>query len=132
MFGQDLIDALFVTGCLVLALSVGTGPRANRPEGGLDIAMSGKTRGVRQISEIANGMLDPILARRAGISTMLLGSWEEIAGPEFADCTRPEDDPLGPPPGARDGRGRRLHAGRADRRLRRGAGAVPDAFARTS
>ena len=25
MFGQDLIDALFVTGCLVLALSVGTG-----------------------------------------------------------------------------------------------------------
>ena len=27
MFGQDLIDALFVTGCLVLALSVGTGPR---------------------------------------------------------------------------------------------------------
>ncbi len=30
MFGQDLIDALFVTGCLVLALSVGTGPRAAR------------------------------------------------------------------------------------------------------
>lgn len=52
--------------------------------------MSGKTGGVRQISEIANGMLDPILARRAGINTMLLGSWEEIAGPEFADCTRPE------------------------------------------
>lgn len=53
--------------------------------------MSGRTRGVRQISEIANGMLDPILARRAGINTMLLGSWEEIAGAEFADCTRPEE-----------------------------------------
>lgn len=35
MFGQDLIDALFVTGCLVLALSVGTGPRAAMDGGGL-------------------------------------------------------------------------------------------------
>ena len=32
MFGQDLIDALFVTGCLVLALSVGTGPQAKAAE----------------------------------------------------------------------------------------------------
>ena len=48
-------------------------------------------KGVRQISEIANGMLDPLLARRAGIDTMLLGSWGEIAGPEFAGCTRPEE-----------------------------------------
>ena len=43
-----------------------------------------------QISEIANGLVDPILARRAGISTMLLGAWEDIAGPDFADCTKPE------------------------------------------
>jgi hypothetical protein len=47
-------------------------------------------RGVVQISEIANGLIDPVLAKRAGISTLLLGSWDEIAGEEFADCTRPE------------------------------------------
>ena len=44
--------------------------------------MNGKTRGARHVSEIANGMLDPILARRAGINTLLFGSWEEITGPD--------------------------------------------------
>ncbi|MCX8996406.1 DciA family protein [Rhizobiaceae bacterium BDR2-2] len=52
--------------------------------------MSYKRRGERPISDIANGIMDPVLARRAGISTALLGSWDEIAGAEFADCTRPE------------------------------------------
>lgn len=52
--------------------------------------MKSSRKGVRQISEIANGMLDPILARRAGLNTMLLGSWDEIAGADFAECTRPE------------------------------------------
>lgn len=47
-------------------------------------------RGERQISEVANRLIDPVLAKRAGISTMLLGSWDEIAGPDFSDCTRPE------------------------------------------
>ncbi|WP_173510585.1 DUF721 domain-containing protein [Sinorhizobium psoraleae] len=47
-------------------------------------------KGVVQISEVANGLIDPVLAKRAGINTMLLGSWDEIAGPKFADCTRPE------------------------------------------
>lgn len=47
-------------------------------------------RGGVQISEIANGLIDPVLAKRAGINTLLLGSWDEIAGEEFADCTRPE------------------------------------------
>ncbi|WP_419913583.1 DUF721 domain-containing protein [Hoeflea sp.] len=47
-------------------------------------------KGIVQISEIANGVLDPVLARRAGINTMLLGMWDEIAGPDFAECTRPE------------------------------------------
>lgn len=51
--------------------------------------MSGR-KGIKQISEIANGVLDPVLAKRAGINTMLLGMWDEIAGPDFADCTRPE------------------------------------------
>jgi len=43
-----------------------------------------------QISEAANRLIDPVLARKAGISTALIGSWDEIAGADFADCTRPE------------------------------------------
>jgi hypothetical protein len=46
--------------------------------------------GVRQISEVANRLVDPVLAKRAGISTALLGSWPDIAGADFANCTRPE------------------------------------------
>lgn len=52
--------------------------------------MTYKRRGEQPISDIANTIMDPVLARRAGISTALLGSWDEIAGAEFADCTRPE------------------------------------------
>ena len=52
--------------------------------------MSYPRKDVKQISELANGLIDPVLARRAGISTALLGSWSEIAGEDFADCTRPE------------------------------------------
>ncbi len=47
-------------------------------------------KGVIQISEVANGVLDPVLAKRAGINSMLLGMWDEVVGPDFADCTRPE------------------------------------------
>ncbi len=47
-------------------------------------------KGVAQISEIANSVLDPVLARRAGINTTLLGMWDDIVGPDFAGCTRPE------------------------------------------
>lgn len=47
-------------------------------------------KGSLQIAEIANGLIDPILARRAGINTLLLASWDEIAGEQFADCSRPE------------------------------------------
>lgn len=43
-----------------------------------------------QISEVANDLIDPVLAKRAGINTMLLGAWDEIAGSSFADCSRPE------------------------------------------
>ncbi|MGX5665832.1 DUF721 domain-containing protein [Rhizobium daejeonense] len=49
-----------------------------------------RRRGELQISEIANGIIDPVLSRRAGISTALLGSWDEIAGENFAECSRPE------------------------------------------
>ncbi|WP_299867778.1 DciA family protein [uncultured Hoeflea sp.] len=43
-----------------------------------------------QIAEVANRLIDPILARRAGINTLLLASWDEIAGEQFAGCSRPE------------------------------------------
>ena len=43
-----------------------------------------------QISEAANRLIDPVLAKKAGINTALIGSWDEIVGERFADCTRPE------------------------------------------
>jgi len=50
----------------------------------------GKNAGTRQISEIANSLIDPVLAKRAGIDTLLLGMWDEVVGPDYVDCTRPE------------------------------------------
>ena len=47
-------------------------------------------RGAFQIAEAANGLIDPVLQRKAGINTALIGSWDEIAGGDFADCSRPE------------------------------------------
>jgi hypothetical protein len=54
------------------------------------VSMSYPRKGEKQISELTNGIIDPVLARRAGINSALLGSWDEIAGEDFADCTRPE------------------------------------------
>lgn len=47
-------------------------------------------KGALQIAEAANGLIDPVLQRKAGINTALIGSWDEIAGSDFADCSRPE------------------------------------------
>ena len=52
--------------------------------------MSYPRKDEKQIAELTNGIIDPVLARRAGINSALLGSWDEIAGEDFADCTRPE------------------------------------------
>ncbi|MFB2550912.1 DUF721 domain-containing protein [Ensifer soli] len=67
-----------------------------------------RPRGATQISDVANRLIDPVLTRRAGINTLLLGSWDEIAGADFADCTRPEQIAW-PARGmnARDGEGHR-------------------------
>jgi hypothetical protein len=46
--------------------------------------------GAFQIAEAANRLIDPVLQRKAGINTALIGSWDEIAGSDFADCSRPE------------------------------------------
>lgn len=62
----------------------GSSPGDDRKDGGF------RRRGVAQVSEIANPMIDRVLAKKAGISTALLGSWDEIAGADFAETTRPE------------------------------------------
>lgn len=67
-----------------------TATRNGANKGSWTSSWSGKRRGIVQISEVANGLIDPLLAKRAGINTMLLGAWDEIAGSEFAECTRPE------------------------------------------
>lgn len=59
-----------------------------------------------QVSDIATGILDPVLRRRAGISVGLIHNWDEIVGQKLAGATRPErivwpkrrsdDDPFEP------------------------------------
>lgn len=70
--------------------------------------MTGKPRfgNARPVGEIATGILDPVLQKKAGISTGLVQSWEEIVGERLAQRTRPEkivwprrageDDPFEP------------------------------------
>ena len=54
--------------------------------------MTGKPRhfNALQVGEVATGILDPVLRKKAGISTALVQSWEEIVGPRLAAATRPE------------------------------------------
>jgi Uncharacterized protein conserved in bacteria len=42
------------------------------------------------ISDLATGVLDPVLRKRAGLSVALLQSWEEVVGPRIAARSRPE------------------------------------------
>jgi hypothetical protein len=58
------------------------------------------------VSDVATGILDPVLRKRAGISIGLVQSWEEIVGQRLAATSRPEkiqwprrmneDDPFEP------------------------------------
>lgn len=54
--------------------------------------MAARERGgnPRPVGDIVGGVIDPLLRKRAGISAMLVQSWEEIAGPRLAAATRPE------------------------------------------
>lgn len=52
--------------------------------------MAKSKRYAAPIAEIANRLLDPLLARRAGINTMLLASWSEIVGDRYGQTSRPE------------------------------------------
>lgn len=62
--------------------------------------------GARPVSDLATGILDPVLRKRAGLSLGLVQSWEEIVGARLCRLTRPEriawprrmheDDPFEP------------------------------------
>jgi hypothetical protein len=66
----------------------------------------GKRLQARAIGEIAGRILDPVLQKRAGVTSSLIFNWEAIAGARLASATRPEkvqwprrasdDDPFEP------------------------------------
>ena len=65
----------------------------------------GKVR-AKSVAELVGAILEPVIARRAGMTLDLLRAWPEIAGDEFRETTRPEkidwprrvneDDPFKP------------------------------------
>lgn len=70
------------------------------------MASTPRTGNARPVGDIATGILDPVLRKKAGISTGLVQSWDEIVGEKLATRTRPEkivwprragdDDPFQP------------------------------------
>jgi hypothetical protein len=50
----------------------------------------GRRREARPVFELAALVLEPVIARRAGMKIDLLAGWAQIAGPLHADYTRPE------------------------------------------
>ncbi len=49
-----------------------------------------KKTGSRSVSEILGKVLEPVIARRTGMTLDLYRIWPEICGPEFAQTTRPQ------------------------------------------
>lgn len=70
------------------------------------MAGNSSPRNARPVGDFASAILDPVLRRKTGVSTALVQSWEEIAGPRLAQASRPEkilwprrageDDPFEP------------------------------------
>lgn len=70
--------------------------------------MAGKRRryNPEPVSDLVSRILDPVLAKRAGITTSLLQAWDEIVGEQLAAHSRPQqikwsrqasdDDPFEP------------------------------------
>lgn len=71
-----------------------------KPEG------SDVRRGARQVGDLVSGLLDPVLARKAGMTSGLIAAWPELVGARLDGVTRPEklvwppkrseDDPFEP------------------------------------
>lgn len=55
-----------------------------------DKRVTSNNKSATQIADFANLVIDPVLAKKAGINSMLLNVWGEIVGPDFKDSTRPE------------------------------------------
>lgn len=51
---------------------------------------SGRGKGALPLADLAGRLMDPILRRKAGMTTGLVAAWADIAGPRLADSTRPE------------------------------------------
>jgi hypothetical protein len=70
------------------------------------MAGKGQRRNAVPVGDVATAILDPVMRKRAGMSTALLQCWDEIAGERLATSTRPEriawprrayeDDPFEP------------------------------------
>lgn len=66
----------------------------------------GKSFAPRSVGEIVGKVLEPVLARRTGMTLDLIKAWPELVGDEFRETTRPEkinwprraneDDPFKP------------------------------------
>ncbi|MCB1463832.1 MAG: DUF721 domain-containing protein [Nitratireductor sp.] len=66
----------------------------------------GRRRGAVAVSELAGKVLEPVIARRAGMNLDLVAAWPDIVGAPHGDYTRPEkivwprraheDDPFEP------------------------------------
>ncbi|MEN0000083.1 MAG: DciA family protein [Pseudomonadota bacterium] len=48
-----------------------------------------KKTGPKQVSSLAAKLVDPLLAKRVGMTSALMGAWPTIAGVEIADQSRP-------------------------------------------
>lgn len=71
------------------------------------MAVTGRgSKGPQPVSDLAGGVIDPLLRKRAGMTLGLVQSWDEIVGDRLAASTRPEkigwprrlseDDPFEP------------------------------------
>ncbi|MEO0543805.1 MAG: DciA family protein [Pseudomonadota bacterium] len=46
-------------------------------------------KGPKQVASLASKLVDPILAKRVGMTTALIAAWPEIVGPDTAKQSRP-------------------------------------------
>lgn len=70
------------------------------------MAFDPRKAGFRPLADMASGVLDPVLKKRAGINLALIQSWEDILGAGLGSQSRPlkllwprrahEDDPFQP------------------------------------
>ena len=44
----------------------------------------------KQVADLISGVLSDVIARRSGMTLDLLAGWQDIVGPDYADCTLPE------------------------------------------